>query len=335
MLKGINMKPNHGIFIISLDFELYWGVRDKRSIEQYKNNLKGAREAIPRILQVFNDYNIHATWATVGFLFFKNTEDLKENLPDLTPTYKRKELSPYEYINNSPTLDPTYHFAPDIIDSILESKGQEIGTHTFSHYYCLEPGQSVEEFNSDIETAKNTAKHKDIPLKSLVFPRNQWNEAYLSFLPKHGIQCYRGNEESWIYKASDDAGQNKLQRALRLVDTYLNLSGYNTYNLPTHAPDKPYNLPSSRFLRPHSDKLSFLDGLRLRRIKKAMKFAAINKKVFHLWWHPHNFGANTNENISFLADILKYHTSLNERYGIESLNMSEVCDLIEGGNNGK
>jgi GAF domain-containing protein len=42
-----------GIFTISLDFELYWGVRDKVDLEAYRGSLLGAREAIPRLLDLF------------------------------------------------------------------------------------------------------------------------------------------------------------------------------------------------------------------------------------------------------------------------------------------
>ncbi len=131
------MNLKHGIFTVSLDFELYWGVRDKRSIDEYKYNLHGVREAVSEMLRIFSDNNIHATWATVGFLFFKDSEDLKKNIPKLLPKYNREELSPYKYIDENSGLDTVYHFAPEIIKLILEHEGQEIGTHTFSHYYCL------------------------------------------------------------------------------------------------------------------------------------------------------------------------------------------------------
>ena len=61
---------NQGVFTVSIDFELYWGVRDNWTIEQYKNNLEGVSNAIPEILKVFNENGIHATWATVGFFIF-------------------------------------------------------------------------------------------------------------------------------------------------------------------------------------------------------------------------------------------------------------------------
>ena len=60
-------------------------------------------------------------------------------------------LSPYRYgrsIQSKETEELC--FAPDLIRRIKETPGQEIGTHTYSHYYCLEPGQGIESFNADL-----------------------------------------------------------------------------------------------------------------------------------------------------------------------------------------
>jgi hypothetical protein len=65
--------------------------------------------------------------------------------------------------------------------------------------------------------------------------------------------------------------------------------------------------------------------LRLRRIKKAMNEAADNGRIFHLWWHPHNFGKNTKMNLAFLELILRhYHTLRQERHCM-SLNLAEIA----------
>jgi peptidoglycan/xylan/chitin deacetylase (PgdA/CDA1 family) len=328
------MNNKHGIFTMSLDFELYWGVRDKRSIEQYKYNLQGVRKAIPEILRVFSDNDIHATWATVGFLFFKDSDDLNKSTPKLLPKYNREALSPYKYIKETPNLETGYHFAPELIELILEHGGQEIGTHTFSHYYCQEEGQFLTEFEEDLFSAIKIAKRKGVSIKSLVFPRNQWNSEYLSVLNKLSVQCYRGNESSWLYEASDDVGQNKFRRAFRLIDAYLNLSGQNTFELKNCIQEKPFNFRASRFLRPYSAKLAVLDGLRLRRINNAMDDAAINNRIFHLWWHPHNFGINTNKNVDFLVKIVEHFNLLKKNYVMESLNMGELC-LLAGADNGE
>lgn len=318
-----------GIFTISLDFELYWGVRDKRSIEQYESNLKGTREAIPKILDLFAANDVHATWATVGMLFFSDKDSLMKANPNVLPTYKNEALSPYKYVERTENIEGDYHFAPALIQSIAKSQGQEIGSHTYSHYYCLEEGQSVQQFDADILSSKAVAREFDIELKSFVFPRNQWNKEYLSSLSKHGISSYRGNESYWIYNAANQENEGKLKRLLRLADAYVNISGHNAHTLQYSAEEEILNIPSSRFLRPYSKKLSFLDWLRLKRIKASMSYAAISKKVYHLWWHPHNFGANTKENIEFLNKILEHYKYLNKQYGFKSLNMSEIAELVQ------
>src|SRR4051794_3707314 len=74
-----------GVFCVSLDFELYWGVRDKLSLVEYRDNLLGVRNAIPRMLALFQEYEIHATWATVGLLFFETKQQLLRALPEIRP----------------------------------------------------------------------------------------------------------------------------------------------------------------------------------------------------------------------------------------------------------
>jgi peptidoglycan/xylan/chitin deacetylase (PgdA/CDA1 family) len=319
-----------GIFTISLDLELYWGVRDSRSFGDYAANLTGERDAISGILDLFDAHGIHATWATIGFLFFKDIAELRTHLPDVLPDYRRHQLSSYQYIEGrSWGEDDVFHFAPDTIELIRSHAGQEIGTHTFSHYYCLEEGQTIESFRADLKAAVEVAKANGIPTTSLVFPRNQGNPAYLPVLDELGIACYRGNENASFYKARNKEEQGPLVRALRLLDAYINLSGYNTYSLEECVRGRPFNVPASRFLRPYSRRLAVLESLRLHRIKRAMHDAAAGNRLFHLWWHPHNFGADVKQNLAFLQKILAYYDKLKQRYGMQARNMGEVATLLE------
>ena len=322
------METKYGIFTISLDFELFWGVRDKRTIEDYEKNLEGAKKAIEILLEVFEEYEVHATWATVGFLFAQDSEELGKAIPLRIPSYNDINLNPYQYITKNYSLEPSYHFAPKLIKKIHNCKNQEIGTHTFSHYYCLEEGQNKDEFNSDIEAAVAIAKKNNIPIKSLVFPRNQLNEEYLSVLNKHGIDSYRGNEQAWLHKASSSSNNKFIKRVFRLLDSYINLTGSNTFSLGSIKSDKPYEIQSSCFLRPTSKKLALIEGLKKRRITNSLIKAAKNCEIFHLWWHPHNFGINTDENIEFLTEILSCYRDMKSKHGMKSLNMGEISNLI-------
>src|SRR3546814_13796157 len=78
------------------------------------------------------------------------------------------------------------------------------------------------------------------------------------------------------------------------------------------------NVRSSRFLRPYKPGLKSLEEMRLSRICRAMRQAAISGSVFHLWWHPHNFGADIAENMAFLRRILESYRQLADEYGMTS-----------------
>ena len=118
---------------------------------------------------------------------------------------------------------------------------------------------------------------------------------------------------------------------MRFLDHYVNISGHHTYDLRECMRTRPFNFPSSRLLRPNYSTLSVLDTLRLKRITKSMDDAAMHKRIYHLWWHPHNFGANTGKNIEFLEKIIGHYKSLEERYGMKSLNMYELSQLSGAG----
>lgn len=180
---------NPGGFVISLDFELHWGVRDHLTVDQYRENLHGVRQAIPAILDLFERYGIRATWATVGFLFFQSLDELKAALPDELPQYGKSSLDPYAALSEVGRYedeDP-FHFAPSLIRKILAHEGQEVGTHTLSHFYTLASGPTLESFRADLRTAKSIARKYDIVLKSIVFPRNQISRQYIRICAEEGM----------------------------------------------------------------------------------------------------------------------------------------------------
>ena len=75
--------------------------------------------------------------------------------------------------------------------------------------------------------------------------------------------------------------------------------------------------------------LAFLEGLKLHRIKRQMLHAAKNGLTFHLWWHPHNIGVDTQAHLKQLEEIFEYYTQLQKAYGMRSLNMGEAVRVLE------
>lgn len=320
-----------GTFTISLDFEIEWGVIDKPNVDDYQAELLGVRDVVPSLLDLFKQYEIHVTWATVGLLFFNSREALLQSLPAEKPNYENKMLSPYNHLNRvgADEQDDPLHFAPSLISLIQSYPHQEVGTHTFSHYYCLEQGQTDSAFEADLEACIEAAKAYNISLESLVFPRNQYNPTYLNTCSTKGIKAYRGNETSWIYAARSRANERLVRRGLRLVDTYINLTSHHCYDMDDLRGQAPYNIPSSRFLRAYSNKLGFLEPLRLRRITSGLTHAAKHGLGYHLWWHPQDFGLNLEKNLAFLKQILDHYASMKQVYGMQSLNMGELAQRLQ------
>ncbi|OON65914.1 polysaccharide deacetylase family protein [Hymenobacter sp. CRA2] len=320
-----------GRFVISLDFEINWGVRDQQTLEQYGANLLGVRRAIPAMLEVFQEFGLRVTWATVGLLFFDNKRDMLAHLPSVRPEYADPNLSPYlvmDQVGENEAQDQ-YHFGKSLIERIRRTPGQEMATHTFCHYYCLERGQTAEAFRHDLQAAVTVAREQGMEMRSLVFPRNQYNPAYAGICEELGITSYRGNEHSWIYKERNEEQQTLYKRGARLLDAYVNLSGHNCHSLADIARSFPYNIPASRFLRPWSGRFAALERLRLRRILSGMTHAAQHGLVFHLWWHPHNFGVNVEQNIAVLRRIAEHYRHLQATYGMESQSMGDIAAELQ------
>jgi hypothetical protein len=324
----------HGKFVISLDFELMWGVRDTKDKTNYGDHITGVHTVLPLLLENFRKYDIKATFSIVGLLFFENKQELLSHLPTIKPIYTDPNLSPYtgyfDVLGDNYKVDQ-YHFAPALIKEIQKYPEQEIGTHTFSHYYCLEKGQTIEAFKADLNSAIAVANKYSITLTSLVFPRNQFNDDYLTICQELGVFCYRGNEQSWLYKAKNLEDESRFRRAFRLLDAYINISGHNCYSDDFIKSKMPIDIPSSRFLRPYSHTLKFFDRLRLHRIKSGMTYAAKNNLTYHLWWHPHNFGMDQDENFIFLEKILTHFQFLNTKYNFQSYTMSSLANIIKNG----
>jgi peptidoglycan/xylan/chitin deacetylase (PgdA/CDA1 family) len=330
--EDYNMKPCHyPALVISLDFELHWGMYDRvrGSDHSYWNNLVGAPSVVEEVLSTFKKYEIHATWATVGALFARNRKDLSQFIPPPQPDNGLRELNSFAVAIGEDEADDPLHFAGSLIEKIIEAPGQELASHTFSHHYCLERGQTKETFQRDLSSSQAIARNYGVALRSLVFPRNQVNPAYIETLPELGFEAYRGNPRCILYDPAANRWYNSPPiRLLRWADTYVNLTGHHAVAWSELADSYPVNVKASRFLRACSPKLRILDRLKRRRVIEGIRYAAERKEVFHLWWHPHNFGSNLRQNLSGLEEILEEFDRIRPAYDMQSLNMLEVANEV-------
>ncbi len=261
-------------------------------------------------------------------MFADSFEQLKQYFPDpvLRPSYDDLRLSTYRCfgdIGKNEREAPCF-YASSLIAQIAAVPGMEIGTHTFSHFYCREKGQTIEQFEADMKAAKSIAYDHGYNITSVVLPRNQCEPEYTEILHELGFTAYRDEESDWIH---EKVKIRPLMRGLRLLDVYFPLTGQGGYKPKNEK--GIWNLVGSRMYKPFFNPLSFLEGIKVYRIKKQMLHAAKNGLTFHLWWHPHNIGIRTEFHLRQLEEIFSYYDQLKEKYGMVSLNMMEVVEKLK------
>jgi peptidoglycan/xylan/chitin deacetylase (PgdA/CDA1 family) len=326
--------PGFGALVISLDFELHWGVRDIHSTYgPYSRNLYGARAAIPRILDLFEEFEIAATWATVGFLFASSRQELVHFAPSAKPAYANPLLFPYDEAVGSGEQDDPLHFAPSLIEEIRRRPRQEVGSHTFSHYYCCEAGQTRETFEADLKSAIAIAAQSGIELRSLVLPRNQINPQYADVMRDVGIWSYRGKKpgSAFLDRIAWNYPDRRWRGTIRLANAYVNLSRDGVLRWEDVEEEGGLcNVAATTFVRPYQPRLRGLEPLRLRRLVSSLTAASRSRAIAHIWWHPHNFGVYTDENLAFLRRVLEAVARLRASDGFESLTMMDVARMVRG-----
>src|SRR5215831_17837856 len=96
-LQASRGRRRPGALVISLDFELHWGVRDSAPLDRTERaRLLSARRIVPGMLDLFEEFSIHATWATVGLLFARSRTEVEAFKPTCRPKYRDSRLDPYQ-----------------------------------------------------------------------------------------------------------------------------------------------------------------------------------------------------------------------------------------------
>ena len=63
----------------------------------------------------------------------------------------------------------------------------------------------------------------------------------------------------------------------------------------------------------------------MRRIVRELEDAARRGAVYHLWWHPHNFGVRQDRHLAQLDAVLDRFDRLREDGMMRSLTMAELA----------
>lgn len=278
--------------VISLDFELRWGVADKLPLEAsaYRRNIDGATDAVYGMLDLFQREGIGATWATVGALACSGWDEYHELAPR-QPQYSDARL---RFKKEWRELDPagTLHFAPAVVRAIVDAPDQELGSHTFSHIYLREDGCLPTDVAADSRAIASLFEQRFgmIPT-SFVFPRNQ--VAQTGTLEECGIRRWRANPRPFYWDTMRREEQSRWIRGLRLVNDVLPTGTRRAWS---HEVRASYLL---RFpLQPSAWKLH---SARIRHDAANLQPG----ETLHLWWHPHNMGGDVRASLRRLSDLVR------------------------------
>lgn len=147
-----------GRVMFSLDFELGWGHTHVRPeyVRKLRSESNEEFNRIRSLIDIFDEYEVAATWAVVG----KLTE---------------------------PGDDPMYH-NPEIFEYLLQADvSHDIGLHSYEHRSFTDI--SREEAQIDVSAGVNALASWGIHPKSFIYPRGQIEHRRV--LEDHGFKCYR------------------------------------------------------------------------------------------------------------------------------------------------
>ncbi len=316
------IKLNRGVFTISLDFELIWGTLDLLGTDGFGEQCRIEREVvIDRLLDLFEEFDISATWCILGHLFLDSCEE-KNGIkhPEIVRpvhTWHRGDWfvnDPCGNIENAPEF-----YGADLVKRIRDCPVyQEIGSHSFSHIIYGDEGCTSGAAATDLAACVEAATKMDISMRSFVFPRN--DIGHLDLVRQAGFDIYRGVEPNWFEKPGVP---HSFRRAMRLIDVIR--AATPKVVVPEKDPSGLWNIPGSAMYFPMNGLRRYLPiSFRVKRVKKGLTAAVEQRKIFHLWFHPTNMADQIERMFSGLRQILEYATDLRSKGKLDVLPLEKI-----------
>jgi peptidoglycan/xylan/chitin deacetylase (PgdA/CDA1 family) len=322
----MNEQRQRGAFTISLDFEMIWGTLDLFGPERFRKACEAEREVVVRLLDLFTEYEVPATWCILGHLFLDHcrAENGRKHPEIVRPTHSWCRDDWF-------AQDPcgTEESAPTFLGRSLVEKiracpvPQEIGSHGFSHVIFGDSGCSRATAESEFAACVRLARAMGLDLTSFAFPRNR--VGHLDILRRFGFDCYRGPEPIW-YELSQRKGI--LERLAHLWDVIT--AATPPVVLPEPTPSGLWNISGSMIYFPmHGFRRYIPVERRVRRASRGLDAAARQKKIFHLWFHPTNMVDRMDAMFLGLRAIIEHASVLRASERLEFLPMGSLVPRRE------
>jgi len=307
--------------VISVDTELAWGFHHRDNPP--KERIEGARSSLTKILDLFDEYEIPATWAVVGHLFLDRCDGIHKD-HSVGKNWFQKD--PGGTIAENPNW-----FGTDLIKQILKAEIEhEIGCHSFSHVEFDSVEREIAE--SELQLSIFAADKIDIDLESFVFPKNKIGHRDL--LKEYGFTSYRGLEPpSWYDKISLQR-RGIFTNSIRKVGKFVDFTTFRTKPSIVNPIIDEFglvNIPASLDVYCFEGKArqiseSIFGDLVVLKIKKGIDFITKNNGILHLWFHPNNL--TQNKDFERLVKILNYVYKKKEKSSLEVKTMKDIAKEV-------
>jgi peptidoglycan/xylan/chitin deacetylase (PgdA/CDA1 family) len=303
-----------GIFTLSLDFELIWGTLD-RGVDAFREACERERaEVVDRLLALLAEFEIPATWCTLGHLFLDSCGPRDGRMhPEIVPA----EAGWFEQDPAGTEESDPIFYGKTLVDRILDCPTpQEIGCHSFSH--PMFDTCSAETAASELAECVSLARERGLELQSFAFPRNR--VGHLGVLREHGIGVYRGPDRSWY---ENPRVPRPLKRLGHIADVLV--ARRPPVVLPEETLPGLWNVPGSMIYFPmHGVRRHIPPSLRVSRAVKGLDAAARRRRIFHLWFHPTNLAFETDVMLAGLRRIFEHASKLRTDGRLVVLPMRDV-----------
>lgn len=300
-----------GTFVISLDFELAWGTRGRPAAARVGPYLDGAREAIRGLLDLFDEFNISATWATVGALLMAQ--------PGAQRRHRMITSSRFDDIPPGDHISAPNWYAEDILDQILNCPvPQEIGCHTLTHLYVNKEPAGRQELADELDLFLELFNELRLPRpRSFVFPKAY--QAHFELLAERDFYAYRGPENRWY----EHLPGTLPAAGMRLADSIAGLTPQ--VRRCEHHSRNLSMIPASQFYAPFMGVGRYVPlQSRVRKAINGLNHAARHGGVYHLWTHPFNLGYRTSELLLGLRQILSHAGRLSQAGQLRMTTMEQL-----------
>jgi len=304
-----------GYFVFSLDTELAWGTLDWDRYRSQRTSRDGVteRKTIHRLLDLMDEFGVNATWAITGHLFYEKCEEC-----DVCPLFDFKgKDSSFEQIWK--TASPMWYGA-DIVNILLSRNSRhEIAFHGYTHR--LFSTLTSDEANFEIKEWLRLGQRKGIVPQTVIFP--QGRIGHLDLFQEAGFICYRGNDVRHPALSIPLFGKllNRINLALSMLTPQVYEIKVNPQGL-VNVPSSQWLFRTDRRIEKSLDRLN-LHNLRFFRTVKGIEKAAKERKIIHLFAHPHEF--RTEKDFDKLRYIFCHFAKYAKQGRLRSITMADIA----------